>query len=182
MYHAKGWIQQFHLGAIRNNNARLKAKLGADAGFDSIGDYPQAERLSALLNSLDATDQLGKTIIYNNNPADNSLFASMCGNFNDGTIKGKVQFGPAWWFLDQKNGMEQHLDILSDIGILSTFVGMITDSRSLLSFSRHEYFRRILCNLLANDMKDGIIPNDEHWIGELVSNICYRNAKEYLGI
>jgi glucuronate isomerase len=182
LYHAKGWIQQFHLGAIRNNNARLKAKLGADAGFDSIGDYPQAERLSALLNSLDATDQLGKTIIYNNNPADNSLFASMCGNFNDGTVKGKVQFGPAWWFLDQKNGMEQHLDILSDIGILSTFVGMITDSRSLLSFSRHEYFRRILCNLLANDMQKGIIPNDEQWIGELVSNICYRNAKEYLGI
>jgi glucuronate isomerase len=182
LYHAKGWIQQFHLGAIRNNNARLKAKLGADAGFDSIGDYPQAERLSALLNHLDASDQLGKTIIYNNNPADNSLFASMCGNFNDGTIKGKVQFGPAWWFLDQKNGMEQHLDILSDIGILSTFVGMITDSRSLLSFSRHEYFRRILCNLLANDMNNGIIPNDEQWIGALVSNICYKNAKEYLGI
>jgi glucuronate isomerase len=135
-----------------------------------------------LLDNLDATDQLGKTIIYNNNPADNALFASMCGNFNDGTIKGKVQFGPAWWFLDQKNGMEQHLDILSDIGILSTFVGMITDSRSLLSFSRHEYFRRILCNLLANDMIAGIIPNDEHWIGDLIAKVCYRNAKEYLGI
>lgn len=182
IYHAKGWIQQFHLGAIRNNNARLKAQLGADAGFDSIGDYPQAERLSSLLNTLDATDQLGKTIIYNNNPADNALFASMCGNFNDGTIKGKVQFGPAWWFLDQKNGMEQHLDILSDIGLLSTFVGMITDSRSLLSFSRHEYFRRILCNLLAKDMDKGIIPNDEQWIGSLIAKVCYGNAKEYLGI
>jgi len=182
IYHKKGWIQQFHLGAIRNNNARLKAKLGADAGFDSIGDYAQAERLSALLNSLDASDQLTKTIIYNNNPSDNALFASMTGNFNDGTVKGKVQFGPAWWFLDQKNGMEEHLDVLSDIGILSAFVGMITDSRSLLSFSRHEYFRRILCNVLANDMKDGIIPNDEKWIGGMIANICYGNAKEYLGL
>lgn len=182
IYHAKGWIQQFHLGAIRNNNARLKARLGADAGFDSIGDYPQAERLSALMNTLDASDQLAKTIIYNNNPSDNALFASMCGNFNDGTVKGKVQFGPAWWFLDQKNGMEEHLDVLSDIGILSAFVGMITDSRSLLSFSRHEYFRRILCNVLANDMINGIIPNDEQWIGEIIGKICYANAKEYLGI
>jgi glucuronate isomerase len=181
-YHKHGWIQQFHLGAIRNNNARLKAKLGADAGFDSIGDYAQAERLSALLNSLDASDQLTKTIIYNNNPADNALFASMCGNFNDGSVKGKVQFGPAWWFLDQKNGMEEHLNILSDIGILSAFVGMITDSRSLLSFSRHEYFRRILCNTLANDMHEGIIPNDEKWIGGMIANICYYNAKEYLGL
>ena len=182
MYHAKGWIQQFHLGAIRNNNTRLKLQLGADAGFDSIGDYPQAERLSALLNSLDATDQLTKTIIYNLNPADNAVFASMCGNFNDGSVKAKVQYGPAWWFLDQKNGMEQHLDVLSDMSILSTFVGMITDSRSFLSFSRHEYFRRRLCNMLANDMIAGIIPNDEQWIGKMVSNICYQNAKDYLGL
>ncbi len=182
MYHAKGWIQQFHLGAIRNNNTRLKKALGADAGFDSIGDYPQAERLSAFLNSLDASDQLGKTIIYNLNPADNALFASMCGNFNDGTIRAKVQYGPAWWFLDQKNGMEQHLDVLSDMSILSTFIGMITDSRSFLSFSRHEYFRRILCNMLANDMLAGTIPNDEQWIGKMISGICYQNAKDYLGL
>ncbi|MFN5423250.1 MAG: glucuronate isomerase [bacterium] len=182
MYHTKGWIQQFHLGAIRNNNTRLKKQLGADAGFDSIGDYPQAERLSAFLNSLDSTDQLAKTIIYNLNPADNAVFASMCGNFNDGSVRAKVQYGPAWWFLDQKNGMEQHLDVLSDMSVLSTFVGMITDSRSFLSFSRHEYFRRILCNMLAKDMLDGIIPNDEQWIGKMISNICYHNAKDYLGL
>lgn len=180
MYHAKGWIQQFHLGAIRNNNTRLKQQLGADAGFDSIGDYPQAERLSLFLNSLDSSDQLTKTIVYNLNPADNAVFASMCGNFNDGSIRAKVQYGPAWWFLDQKNGMEQHLNMLSDISLLSTFIGMITDSRSFLSFSRHEYFRRILCNMLAKDMEDGIIPNDEQWIGTMVSNICYKNAKDYL--
>jgi glucuronate isomerase len=182
IYHARGWVQQFHLGAIRNNNTRLKLKLGADAGFDSIGDYAQAERLSALLNALDAEDKLSKTIIYNLNPADNALFATMCGNFNDGSTKGKVQYGPAWWFLDQKNGMEQHLDILSDVCLLSTFVGMITDSRSLLSFSRHEYFRRILCNMMANDMINGIIPNDEQWMGELLKKICYENAKEYFSI
>lgn len=182
LYHAKGWVQQFHLGAIRNNNARLKAKLGADAGFDSIGDYAQAERLSGFLNNLDETDQLAKTILYNLNPADNAVFASMCGNFNDGSTKAKVQYGPAWWFLDQKNGMEQHLDILSDIGLLSVFVGMITDSRSLLSFSRHEYFRRILCNKLADDMLNGLIPNDEKWIGGMVSNISFHNAKDYLSL
>jgi glucuronate isomerase len=175
-------VQQFHLGAIRNNNTRLKLKLGADAGFDSIGDYAQAERLSSFLNALDAEDKLAKTIIYNLNPADNALFATMCGNFNDGSTKGKVQYGPAWWFLDQKNGMEQHLDILSDVCLLSTFVGMITDSRSLLSFSRHEYFRRILCNMMANDMINGIIPNDEQWMGDLLKKICYENAKEYFNI
>lgn len=182
MYHKRGWVQQFHVGAIRNNNARLKAKLGADAGFDSIGDYAQAERLSGFLNSLDATDQLGKTILYNLNPADNAVFASMCGNFNDGTVKGKVQYGPAWWFLDQKNGMEQHLDILSDIGLLTLFVGMITDSRSLLSFSRHEYFRRILCNKLADDMLAGLLPQDEKWIGGVVADLCYHNARSYLSV
>lgn len=182
MYHSRGWVQQFHLGAIRNNNTRLKIKLGADAGFDSIGDYSQAERLSGFLNALDAEDKLSKTIIYNLNPANNALFATMCGNFNDGSVKGKVQYGPAWWFLDQKNGMEQHLDILSDVCLLSTFVGMITDSRSLLSFSRHEYFRRILCNMMANDMLNGIIPNDEHWIGELLKKLCYENAKEYFSL
>jgi glucuronate isomerase len=158
----------------------LKQQLGADAGFDSIGDYPQAERLSQFLNALDSSNQLTKTIVYNLNPADNALFASMCGNFNDGSVRAKVQYGPAWWFLDQKNGMEQHLNMLSDISLLSTFIGMITDSRSFLSFSRHEYFRRILCNMLAKDMADGIIPNDEQWIGKMVSDICYKNAKDYL--
>jgi len=179
MYHQKGWVQQFHLGAIRNNNTRLSAKLGADAGFDSIGDYSQAERLSTFLNQLDATDQLTKTILYNLNPSDNAMVATMTGNFNDGSVKAKVQMGPAWWFLDQKNGIEQHLDDISSMGLLSTFIGMITDSRSLLSFSRHEYFRRILCNSLANDMNRGIIPNDEQWIGSMVEHICFKNARDY---
>ena len=182
MYHQKGWVQQFHLGAIRNNNTRLLTTLGADVGVDSIGDFSHASRLSSFLNELDSEDKLSKTIIYNLNPADNAVFASMIGNFNDGSVKGKIQYGPAWWFLDQKNGMEEHLDVLSDMGLLSCFVGMITDSRSLLSFSRHEYFRRILCNLLANDMLNGILPNDEKWIGGMITSICYSNAKEYLNI
>jgi glucuronate isomerase len=182
MYHAKGWVQQFHLGALRNNNARLLSKLGADAGVDSIGDFDHAERMSAFLNTLDETDQLSKTILYNLNPADNPLFATMCGNFNDGSVAGKVQFGAAWWFGDQKNGMEDQLDILSDMGLLSTFVGMLTDSRSMLSFSRHEYFRRILCNVLADDMLKGIIPNDKNWIGSIIERVCYGNAKEYFGV
>ena len=182
MYHQKGWVQQFHLGAIRNNNTRLLTTLGADVGVDSIGDFSHASRLSVFLNTLDKDDKLTKTIIYNLNPADNSVFASMTGNFNDGSVRGKVQYGPAWWFLDQKNGMEEQLDVLSDMGLLSCFVGMITDSRSLLSFSRHEYFRRILCNLLANDMLNGILPNDEQWIGGMVKDICYFNAMQFLQI
>lgn len=182
MYHKKGWVQQFHLGAIRNNNSRLLRTLGADVGVDSIGDFSHASRLSSFLNTLDSEDNLAKTIIYNLNPADNAVFASMIGNFNDGSVRGKVQYGPAWWFLDQKNGMEDHLDVLSDMGLLSCFVGMITDSRSLLSFSRHEYFRRILCNLLAEDMIKGLVPNDESWIGGMVEDICYKNAKTYLNI
>ena len=179
MYHEKGWVQQFHLGAIRNNNSRLNSLLGADAGFDSIGDDSQAERLSSFLNQLDSTNQLTKTIIYNLNPSDNAMVATMTGNFNDGAVKAKVQMGPAWWFMDQKNGIEQHLDDFSAMGLLSTFIGMITDSRSLLSFSRHEYFRRILCNVLANDMNRGIIPNDEQWIGSIVEHICFKNARDY---
>lgn len=182
MYHQKGWVQQFHLGAIRNNNTRLLSTLGADVGVDSIGDFSHASRLSVFLNTLDRDDKLTKTIIYNLNPADNAVFASMTGNFNDGSVKGKVQYGPAWWFLDQKNGMEEQLDVLSDMGLLSCFVGMITDSRSLLSFSRHEYFRRILCNVLANDMLNGLLPNDEKWIGGMVKDISYRNAMNYLGL
>jgi glucuronate isomerase len=179
IYHKKGWVQQFHLGPIRNNNTRIMSLVGVDAGTDSIGDYPQAVNLSNFLNALDQRDQLSKTIIYNINPSDNELFATMTGNFNDGSSKGKVQFGSGWWFLDQKQGMENQLDALSNIGILSTFIGMTTDSRSFLSYSRHEYFRRILCNLLGADMEKGIIPNDEKWIGEIVQNIAYFNAKNY---
>ena len=182
MYHQKRWIQQFHLGAIRNNNTRLLRTLGADVGVDSIGDYSHASRLSVFLNALDTEDRLTKTIVYNLNPADNAVFASMIGNFNDGSVRGKVQYGPAWWFLDQKNGMEDHINVLSDMGLLSCFVGMITDSRSLVSFSRHEYFRRILCNLLAEDMIKGLVPNDEKWIGGMVEDICIKNAKTYLNI
>ena len=179
-YHEKGWVQQFHLGPLRNNNKRLLKKLGPDTGFDSIGDYPLAAGLSGYLNSLDATDQLGKTIVYNLNPSFNEVFATMVGNFNDGKVaKGKVQYGAAWWFLDQKDGMERHLNTLSSLSLLSCFVGMLTDSRSFLSFPRHEYFRRILCNLIGKDVTNGELPSDEKWLGKIVSDICYYNAKDY---
>jgi glucuronate isomerase len=179
MYHAKGWVQQFHVGALRNNNTRGLTKLGPDTGFDSIGDFSQASALSGFLNLLDKTDQLTKTIIYNLNPSDNEVIASMTGNFNDGSIKGKIQFGSAWWFLDQKDGMEKQMNSLSNIGLVSCFVGMLTDSRSFLSFPRHEYFRRILCNLFGKDIANGELPNDEQWIGKIISDICYNNANEY---
>jgi glucuronate isomerase len=179
MYHTKGWTQQLHLGPIRNNNKRLLKELGPDTGFDSIGDFSQAVGLSGFLNALDSTNQLAKTIVYNLNPSDNEVFATMVGNFNDGTIKGKVQFGSAWWFLDQKDGMEKQINTLSNQGLLSCFVGMLTDSRSFLSFPRHEYFRRILCNLIGNDVENGELPNDEEHLGKIVSDICYYNAKTY---
>ena len=179
MYHAKGWTQQLHLGAIRNNNKRLLSDLGPDTGFDSIGDLSQAKGLSGFLNTLDSTNQLAKTIVYNLNPSDNEVFATMVGNFNDGTVKGKVQFGSAWWFLDQKDGMEKQINTLSNQGLLSCFVGMLTDSRSFLSFPRHEYFRRILCNLIGNDVANNELPNDEKHLGKIVSDICYYNAKKY---
>ncbi|WP_299014578.1 glucuronate isomerase [uncultured Polaribacter sp.] len=179
MYHKRGWTMQLHLGAIRNNNKRLLADLGPDTGFDSIGDYSQAEALSGFLNTLDSTNQLTKTIVYNLNPSDNEVFATMVGNFNDGTIKGKVQFGAAWWFLDQKDGMEKQIDTLSNQGLLSGFVGMLTDSRSFLSFPRHEYFRRILCNVIGTDVANGELPNDLDFLGKIVSDICYYNAKNY---
>lgn len=182
IYHEKGWVQQFHLGAIRNNNHGMLRKLGMDTGYDSIGDYPQAQSLSNFLGNLSLEDQLAKTIIYNLNPADNDVFATMIGNFADGKTKGKVQFGSGWWFLDQKDGMEKQLTSLSNMGVLSTFVGMLTDSRSFLSYPRHEYFRRILCNLLGSEMENGQVPNDEKWIGGIVSDICYNNAKEYFGL
>lgn len=181
MYHELGWTQQFHLGALRNNNARALRLLGPDTGWDSIGDWSQAAALSKFLGRLDEYDQLAKTIIYNLNPADNEVIATMIGNFNDGSIAGKVQFGSGWWFLDQKDGMEKQITALSNMGLLSRFVGMLTDSRSFLSFPRHEYFRRILCNMFGNDIENGEIPNDMEWVGQVVQNICYNNAKHYFG-
>lgn len=178
-YNSKGWVQQFHLGPLRNNNSRLTNLLGADAGVDSIGDLPQAAQLAFFLNFLEKDHQLAKTIIYNSNPADNELFATMCGNFNDGVTRGKIQYGSGWWFLDQKDGMEKQLNALSNMGIVSTFVGMTTDCRSFLSYSRHEYFRRVLCNLFGTEMEKGFLPNDEEWVGSIIRQICYNNAKEY---
>ena len=153
--------------------------LGPDTGWDSIGDFSQAEKLSKFLNRLDANDKLTKTIIYNLNPADNEVFATMIGNFNDGSVKGKVQFGSGWWFLDQKDGMTKQLNALSNMGLLSCFIGMLTDSRSFLSFPRHEYFRRLLCNILGDEMQRGEIPQDMDLVGKMVSDISYFNAKEY---
>jgi len=178
-YHKRGWVQQFHLGALRNNNKRMLKQLGPDTGWDSIGDYPQAEALSAFLNALDAKDKLPKTILYNLNPADNAVFATMIGNFNDGSIKGKVQWGSGWWYQDQKDGMEKQLNTLSNMGLIGCFVGMLTDSRSFLSFPRHEYFRRVLCNLFGKEMASGELPNDMEFVGNTISNICYGNAEEY---
>lgn len=179
---ARGWTKQLHLGALRNNNTRLLTKLGPDTGFDSMGDFPQAAALSRYLNALDSTDQLPRTILYNNNPADNYVLGTMIGNFQDGTIPGKVQFGSGWWFLDQKEGMEWQMNALSNLGLLSRFVGMITDSRSFVSYPRHEYFRRTLCNLLGADMAAGLMPNDLNWVGGIVRNICFANARDYFGL
>ena len=181
MDHAKGWVQQYHIGALRNNNTRMLASLGADSGFDSIGDYPLAQHLSAFLDQLDQTDQLAKTILYNLNPADNEVIATMVGNFNDGSIRGKMQFGSGWWFLDQLDGMEKQLNTLSNMSLLSCFVGMLTDSRSFMSFPRHEYFRRLLCNILGTEIQKGFIPEDYELVGALVQNVCHHNAKAYFG-
>ena len=177
----KGWTQQYHIGALRNNNARMLRELGPDTGWDSIGDFPQGQALSAFLDRLDGHNKLAKTIIYNLNPADNDLIATMIGNFNDGSVAGKMQFGSGWWFLDQKDGMEKQLNSLSNMGLLPRFVGMLTDSRSFLSYPRHEYFRRVLCNLLGNDVENGELPADMDLLGRTVQNICYGNAKEYFG-
>lgn len=179
MYHAKGWVQQFHLGALRDNNSRLLKEVGADVGCDSIGDFNQAEAMSTLFNNLDAENCLSKTITYNLNPSQNEVFATMIGNYSEAGIPGKMQFGSGWWFLDQKDGMEKQLNTLSNMGLLSRFVGMLTDSRSFLSFPRHEYFRRILCNLIAEDIKAGIVPNDIPFIGKMIQDICYNNAVTY---
>ncbi len=182
MDNAKGWVQQYHLGAMRNNNKRMLNNLGPDTGFDSIGDFEQGRPLSALLDRLDTENKLAKTILYNINPADNELMATMIGNFQDGSVAGKMQYGSGWWFLDQKSGMEKQIDALSNLGLLSRFVGMLTDSRSFLSYSRHEYFRRILCNILGDDVKKGLIPEDRTLLGTMVRDICYFNAHRYFGL
>ena len=179
MDHSRGWAQQFHIGALRNNNTRLFNQLGPDTGFDSIGDKPVAEPLSKLLNRLDTEDKLCKTVLYNLNPSDNELYATMIGNFQDGSVAGKMQWGSGWWFLDQKDGMEKQINALSNLGLLSRFVGMLTDSRSFLSYTRHEYFRRTLCNILGNDVENGEIPNDMELLGQMVENISFNNAKNY---
>jgi glucuronate isomerase len=177
----KGWTQQFHIGAIRNNSNRLQLRLGADCGADSIGDFEVARSMSTFFNRLDVEGKLAKTIIYNLNPSFNEVYATMIGNFQDGSVAGKIQFGSGWWFLDQKDGMEKQINALSNMGLLSRFVGMLTDSRSFLSFPRHEYFRRILCNILGNEVEKGEIPYDESLLGEMIEGICYKNAKNYFG-
>ncbi len=178
MNHKRGWTQQFHIGAIRNNNARMFRNIGPDTGWDSIGNSPDAFKISRFLSSLDDTDQLARTILYNINPADNALMLTMAGNFNDGTVPAKVQHGPAWWFLDQKNGIEKHLKDLSSMGLLRRFVGMVTDSRSFLSFPRHEYFRRIFCNYIGEEIEKGLIPDDSELIKPLIEGISCNNARE----
>jgi len=179
---SRGWTKQLHLGALRGNNSRLLAKLGPDTGFDSIGDFPQARSLSRYLDALDSTDQLPRMILYNVNPVHNYLLGTMIGNFQDGSIPGKLQFGSGWWFLDQKEGMEWQMNALSNLGLLSRFVGMLTDSRSFVSYPRHEYFRRVLCNLLGGDMARGEIPADIKLVGAMVKNICFGNARDYFGL
>ncbi|WP_318342897.1 glucuronate isomerase [Flagellimonas baculiformis] len=178
-YTEKKWTMQLHLGPIRDTNEVILSKVGFNAGVDSIGDFQQAEQLAGLLNSLNNKGHLPKSVLYNSNPNDNELFATMAGNFNGDGIKGKVQFGAAWWFLDQMDGITNQLNALSNMGLLSCSVGMLTDSRSFLSFPRHEYYRRILCNMLGNDIKAGLLPNDMEWIGKIVTDITYNNAKEF---
>jgi glucuronate isomerase len=175
----KGWVWQLHIGALRNNNSRMFKKLGTDSGYDSMGDVEMARPLSSLLDRLDSTEELPKTIIYNLNPRDNELIGAMIGNFQDGITPGKLQHGPPWWFLDQKDGIEKQIESLSNMGILSQFIGMTTDSRSFLSFSRHDYFRRILCNLIGFDMESGIIPDDFDMASDLIEKICFKNVKSY---
>jgi glucuronate isomerase len=179
--HARGWVQQFHVGAVRNANTRMKLRLGPDTGFDSIGDFEQARPIARFLDRLDATDQLAKTILYNLNPADNAVVATVVGNFQDGSVPGKMQWGSAWWFLDQLDGMEAQIRTLANMGLLSRFVGMITDSRSFLSYPRHDYFRRLLCNILGEDVRRGRLPDDRKALGSLVANVSFYNARDYFG-
>ena len=181
MDYEKGWVQQLHLGALRNNNSRMMRVLGPDTGFDSIGDFEIARPLAKFLNKLDTENKLAKTILYNLNPRDNELIATMIGNFQDGSVAGKLQYGSGWWFLDQRDGMQEQIEALSNLGMLSQFIGMLTDSRSFLSYPRHEYFRRLLCNILGGEIEQGLIPNDMKLIGGMVQDICYNNAKKYFG-
>jgi glucuronate isomerase len=179
--HARGWAQQFHLGALRGTNTRMRRVLGPDTGFDSIGDFPQAEPLARFLDRLDDTDQLAKTILYNVNPSDNPVFATMIGNYQDGSVPGKMQWGSAWWFLDQLDGMEAQMRMLSNMGLLARFVGMVTDSRSFLSYPRHDYFRRLVCRMLGDDVRRGLLPDDDDLLGKLVADVSFRNARDYFG-
>jgi glucuronate isomerase len=182
MDHGRGWVQQYHLGALRNTNSRLRRRLGADTGLDSIGDFEMARPLARFLDRLDETNHLAKTILYNLNPRDNELFATMIGNFQDGSVPGKMQYGAAWWFLDQKDGMEAQIRALSNMGLFSRFVGMVTDSRSFLSYSRHEYFRRLVCNILGDDVRRGLLPHDLELLGGLAQDVSFFNARDYLGL
>ncbi|MHC4417241.1 MAG: glucuronate isomerase [Planctomycetota bacterium] len=177
-----GWVMQLHLGALRNTNTIMLRTIGPDSGFDSIGDFQIASALAKFLDRLNMKGKLPKTVLYNSNPRDNELMAAMTGNFQEGNTIGKVQYGPAWWFLDQKDGIERQMTALSNMGLLSRFVGMTTDSRSFLSFSRHEYFRRTLCNMLGNEIEAGLLPNDADLVGRMVEDICFNNAKDYFGM
>jgi glucuronate isomerase len=181
MNHKRGWVQQFHLGAMRNNSTRLFRKVGVDAGFDSIGNAQDAHKISRFMDLLDTEDKLAKTILYNLNPADNEMLITLAGNFQDGRTPGKIQYGAGWWFLDQKVGMEKHLRDLSVLGLTTRFVGMVTDSRSFLSYPRHEYFRRILCNHLGNEIDKGLIPNDQELLKTVVEDISHNNPMNYFG-
>jgi glucuronate isomerase len=178
----KGWTKQLHLGARRNNNSRAFRQMGPDTGWDSIGDWPQIDALAGYFDRLEAEGTLPKTILYNLNPADNYAVACLVGNFQDGRTAGKIQFGSGWWFLDQKEAMEWQMNALSNCGLLSRFIGMLTDSRSFMSYPRHEYFRRVLCNLLGEDIEKGLLPNDEQLVGAMVRNICYRNVRDFLAL
>lgn len=178
----RGWTKQLHLGALRNVNSRGLAKLGPDTGYDSIGDFPQVSALARYLDALEATDELPKMVIYNLNPADNYALATLAGNFSQAGVPGKIQFGSGWWFLDQKEAMEWQLNALSNLGLLRRFVGMLTDSRSFLSYTRHEYFRRVLCNLLGGEMERGELPADRELIGALVREVSFGNARSYFGL
>ncbi len=183
MNHAKGWVQQFHFGALRNVNSRMFRALGPDTGFDTIGDWRSAEALAGFLNELDVEDRLAKTILYNLNPADNTMIAAMIANFQDGTVPGKIQMGSGWWFNDQLDGMRNQMNALSMQGLMSRFVGMLTDSRSFLSYPRHEYFRRVLCGLVGDDVDRGLIPASEMpRVAAMVEDICYNNAKNYFDL
>ena len=181
MDHSRGWVMQLHIGALRNVNTRMRRKLGPNTGFDSIGDAPVAGPLARLLDELDREDRLPRSVLYNLNPADNELMAALAGSFQDGSVATKVQYGSAWWFLDQLNGMERQMDALSNLGLLSHFVGMLTDSRSFLSYSRHDYFRRLLCNMLGHDVRRGLLPDDHSLLGSLVKGVSFDNARGYFG-